>query len=97
MVCKLRYKQMCYHGSYKGGEPFKVTGYFDTHDVLISKLMYWNGCSLEWKYWETVEDEVYNMTVEFEPLPIFNVGWYGRTEDAGYFNGEDGYINGSYL
>jgi len=85
------YRKMYYHRQYKCGYPYVTFGYFESEHVLLMKIMYWNGRTREWKYWISDNDSINNMVVDLEPLPIFNIGWYGREEHQGEFNHGDHY------
>lgn len=80
------YKRMKYHGQFKSGKSFKTSGFFRSHGIFLDKISVWNGMSREWKYWESMSDRFNNLNAEPEPLPVFQIGWYGPYEHNGEFN-----------
>ena len=77
---------MILHTSFMCGVSFKIHAFVLNHKVLIDKINLWNGMSREWKYWETITDHMNNLLTLPEPIPLFEMGWYGPLENQGEIN-----------
>jgi hypothetical protein len=86
-----KYFRLVYHCQFKDNEPCRTESYFLRKTLLHPKLNLWNGKIREWKYWESPEDEVINLSTVPEDLPILKVGWYGVSENEGVFNYTESY------
>jgi hypothetical protein len=80
------YKKMYYHIQRENNEPVQTHSFFRNGSVLFEKLNTWNRMSSEYKYTHTVQDCLQNSNSVPEPLPVFQLGWYGEAEHHYEFN-----------
>ena len=93
-MIKTLYKKLKYHVTLGNSEPVVTTGFFLSRGILLDKIIEWNRIAghtkgPKWKYWESEYDKLDNLKAEPERLPIFQMGWYGATENQGEFNDGD--------